>query len=108
MAKPKDEGPAAEVGSAGLDQIEARAAELLLRLAAIGLILYGGYALLKPFFPMFLWAVILATALKPLHDWLSARIGGRSRTAATLITLGLFLIAVGPVAALADSLILSV
>lgn len=105
MADPSDERPTRGFDAAGLDRIEARAAELLLRLAALGLILYGGYALLRPFFPLFLWAVILATALKPLHDWLSARLGGRPRTSATLITIGLFLIAVGPVAALADSLI---
>ncbi|QYZ69855.1 AI-2E family transporter [Neotabrizicola shimadae] len=88
-----------------LDRVEARAAELLLRLVALGLILYSGYALLRPFFPLFLWAVILATALKPLHDGLAARLGGRVKVSATLITLGLLLIAFGPVAALADSLI---
>lgn len=105
MADTGDERPPRGFDAAGLDRIETRAAELLLRLAALGLILYGGYALLRPFFPLFLWAVILATALKPLHDWLSARLGGRTRTSATLITVGLFLIAIGPVAALTDSLI---
>jgi len=94
--------------SVRLNQIEARAAELLLRLAALGLILYSGYALLRPFFSLFLWAVILATALKPLHNWLTLRLGGRGRLTATLITIGLLLIAIGPVAALADSLIVTI
>lgn len=89
----------------GLDLIESRAAELLLRLAALALILYGGYALLRPFFPLFLWAVILATALKPLQSWLSDKLGGRPRLSATLLTLAMILIALGPVAALADSLV---
>lgn len=86
-------------------RLEARAAELLLRLGALGVILYGAYALLQPFFPLLLWAVILATALNPLHQWLSARLGGRFRLSAVLITLGLLAVAIGPVAALADSLI---
>ena len=106
MDAPQDKPPAPTgFDPAGLDLVERRAAELLLRLLALGLILYGGYALLRPFLSIFLWAIILATALKPLHDGLTARLGGRPRLAATLMTIGLLLIAIGPVAALADSLI---
>lgn len=99
MAAPDPQDPAT---------LEARAAELILRLAALGLILYGAYALLRPFLALFLWAVILATALKPLHGWLSTRLGGRQRLAAGVLTLVLLVVAVGPVAALADNLIVSV
>ena len=106
MDAPQDKPPAPTgFDPTGLDLVERRAAELLLRLLALGLILYGGYALLRPFLSIFLWAIILATALKPLHDGLTARLGGRPRLAATLMTIGLLLIAIGPVAALADSLI---
>ncbi len=108
MEAGKSDPPERDKTDARLDRIETRAAELLLRLAALGLILYSGYALLRPFFSLFLWAVILATALKPLYDWLRRRLGGRGKLAASLITIGLLLIAIGPVAALADSLFVTV
>ncbi|MDS9469808.1 AI-2E family transporter [Paracoccus sp. MBLB3053] len=87
------------------DQIETRVTDLVIRLALLGLFLYLSFALIRPFLPVLVWAVVLAVALAPVHEWLAARLGGRRRVAAVLLTILMVVVVLGPVAALAGSLV---
>jgi len=56
-----------------------------LRIGALVLILYFSMQILSPFVNLGLWAIILAVALYPLHEWLAARLGDRPKVSATII-----------------------
>jgi predicted PurR-regulated permease PerM len=74
----------------------ALAVEPVLRIAALGLLLYACVILLLPFVSIIVWSVVLAVALYPVFKWISVRLGGRPRLAAALVTLlGLFVV-IGP------------
>jgi predicted PurR-regulated permease PerM len=88
-----------------LDQLEARVTDLVIRLILLGLFAYLSLALIRPFLPIVAWAVILSVALAPVHGWLSRRLGGRRQVAAFLLTLVMLAVVIGPVAALARSLV---
>ncbi len=62
------------------------------------------FQVFAPFLALMAWALILAIALYPFHQWLAAKMGGKQGLAATLIViLGVVLI-VGPTALLMSSL----
>src|SRR4030095_12797347 len=62
------------------------------------------YQILSPFLTLIIWALILAVALYPLHQFVAAKMGGRQGlAAAVLVVLGLALI-VAPTAVLMNSL----
>jgi predicted PurR-regulated permease PerM len=84
---------------------EALAVDIAIRLALIGLFVYLALTLLRPFAPILVWAVILTVALHPVYRWLAARLGGRGGLAATLVTLTLFALVLGPVTVLAVSIV---
>lgn len=88
-----------------MDPRPALPTETALRLVALGLILWATFSLLRPFFPIFIWATILAVALYPIQLWLERALGGRSGLAALVITIVSLLLVIGPIAALSASLI---
>jgi predicted PurR-regulated permease PerM len=62
------------------------------------------YQVFAPFLTLMVWAVILAVALYPMHQYLAAKIGGKQGFAATIVViLGVALI-VAPTAVLMSSL----
>jgi predicted PurR-regulated permease PerM len=62
------------------------------------------YQVFAPFLTLMIWALILAVALYPLHQYLAAKIGGKQGLAATIVVLlGVTLIVV-PTAVLMSSL----
>ena len=71
--------------------------QLALRVAVLGLLVYWSFVLVRPFIPILLWSMVLAVALYPPYKWLSARLGGRPKYAAAIITIINLLIVVGPV-----------
>ncbi|MFO1106631.1 MAG: AI-2E family transporter [Amaricoccus sp.] len=85
--------------------VEARVTDLVIRLAFLGAFAYWSMELVRPFLPIVLWAVVLSTALYPVHLWLSARLGGRQRLSAALLTSLAFVVVVGPVGLLAASFV---
>jgi predicted PurR-regulated permease PerM len=89
----------------GLDHLEERVTDLFIRLILLGLFGYLSLALIHPFLPVVIWAIVLAVALAPMHAWLAARLGGRRRIAAVLLTLAALAVVIGPVAALAGSFV---
>jgi predicted PurR-regulated permease PerM len=70
--------------------------ELSIRLFVIGFLGYWTFAIIAPFGAMIVWSVVLAVALFPLFDRLSAMLGGRPAIAAALITLVTLLLVIGP------------
>ena len=64
-----------------------------LRIGALVLILYYSMQILAPFVNLALWAIVLAVALHPMHEWLAARLGDRPKLSATIIVvLALFIL----------------
>jgi predicted PurR-regulated permease PerM len=66
------------------------------RLGLLAFLVYWSFVLLRPFVPILAWAVVLAVALTPIYDWLTAHLGHRPRTAATIVTLAVLAVFLGP------------
>jgi predicted PurR-regulated permease PerM len=69
----------------------------LVTLALLGFLLY---LILLPFFGPLAWALFIAFLIHPVHAWLIRRLHGRANLSATLLTLAVLLILVGPLTAL--------
>jgi predicted PurR-regulated permease PerM len=74
----------------------ALAVEPVLRIVALGLLLYACVLLLLPFVSIIVWSVVLAVALYPVFKWISVRLGGRPRLSAVLVTLLGLVLVIGP------------
>ncbi len=62
------------------------------------------YRIFAPFLTLMVWALILAVAMYPLHQWLARKVGGKQGLAATLIALVGAVLIVAPSAVLMGSL----
>ena len=62
------------------------------------------YQVFSPFLHLMVWALILAVALYPLHQFLASKIGGKQGLAATLVVVVCVVLIVAPTAMLASSL----
>lgn len=71
--------------------------QVAIRLGLLAVLIYWSFILLRPFIPILAWAVVLAVAFYPMHDWLSAHLGHRPRIAALIIVTLLLAVFVGPV-----------
>ena len=91
--------------AAGRDHAPATFVEVAIRLAALGLLLYVAFELVKPFITVAIWSVVLAVALYPAFAWLARLLGGRRRLAAALLTVFSLLVVIGPATWLAVGLI---
>lgn len=67
-------------------------------LVGLGTLAYLTYSILEPFFASVAWASILVFVTWPLYQLLLRRVGGRANLAATLMTLIMALLLVGPLA----------
>jgi len=84
-------------------RILANAMAAFVQIAAVAVLLYWCYTIVAPFVAVVVWAIIMSVALYPAHVALSARLGGREKTSATILVLiGLVVLAV-PAVMLADS-----
>ena len=78
--------------------------DVLIRAGLILALVMLCYQVFAPFLTLMVWALILAVALYPLHQYLAAKIGGKQGLAATIVVLlGVTLILV-PTAVLMSSL----
>jgi predicted PurR-regulated permease PerM len=77
---------------------------LAIRLVCLGLLVYWSLILIRPFLTMMIWSIIVAAALYPIFDWLSAKLYGHRAVAAVAITAASLLIMLGPATWLALSL----
>jgi predicted PurR-regulated permease PerM len=78
--------------------------ELIVGLALLVLLAVGCLIVLRPFFSAILWALILSFSTWPIYTRLLARIGNRQTLAAALMTLGVALVLVAPLAFLGATL----
>src|SRR4051794_4709849 len=69
----------------------------LVALLILGFLLYE---ILLPFFSPIAWALFIAFLILPIHEWLAAKLGGRRRLSAALLTLATIALLVGPIAGL--------
>jgi predicted PurR-regulated permease PerM len=72
--------------------------QLLIRLGLLALVIVWTFLIVRPFVPILTWSAVLAVAFYPVFSWLAKRLGGRPRTAATLLTLIMLGIVIGPAA----------
>ncbi len=72
------------------------AIQIAIRLGLLAFLIYWSFVLLRPFIPVLAWAVVLAVALNPAFDWLSAHLGHRPRVAALIITVVVLAVFLGP------------
>lgn len=79
----------------------------VVRLALAFLLIYWCFLILRPFIHLVVWGAIIAVAIYPLHLKLAARLGGRQRTSATLLTLLALAILITPTVMLTESLVSS-
>jgi predicted PurR-regulated permease PerM len=77
-------------------QTAQRALTVLLVIALVLLAL-----IIKPFASAFFLAAVLAGALFPLEKWLTRKLRGRKNLSAALLTIGIVLVLVGPIAGIA-------
>jgi predicted PurR-regulated permease PerM len=82
--------------------------ELSLRLAALALLIYVSYILVRPFVTVIVWSTILAVALDPFYERVSRWLGGRHRLAAVVVTLLSLVMVLGPATWLVLDLISSI
>src|SRR5262247_819205 len=75
-----------------------------IRIVCLGLLGYWSFLLISPFLTIILWSIIIAVALYPIFDWLSAKLFGRRALAAVAITVFTFFVMLGPATWLALSL----
>src|SRR6202008_404439 len=72
--------------------------QIAIRLGLLAFLVYWSFVLLRPFIPILAWAVVLAVALTPAFDWLSAHLGHRPRVAALIMTIVMLAVFLGPAA----------
>ncbi len=88
--------------------VDVIAVDIATRLGLIALFAYWSIVVVLPFLNLVVWAVILAVSLYPVHQWLTAHLGGRAKLASAVITVLGLTVVLGPAAALSLSLVESV
>jgi len=67
-----------------------------IQLLALSLLLVWCFNILEPFISLLVWAMVLAIALYPLHKILMNKLRGRNSWSATIITILMVLLIIGP------------
>ena len=79
--------------------------QIAIRLGLLAFLIYWSFVLLSPFIPILAWAAVLAVALYPVFDWLSAHLGHRPRVAALIMATVVLAVFLGPAAWLGIGLV---
>ena len=77
---------------------------LAIRIVCLGFLGYWSLILIRPFLTIIVWSIIIAVALYPIFDWLSAKLYNHGALAAAAITILSLLVMLGPATWLALSL----
>jgi predicted PurR-regulated permease PerM len=77
---------------------------LAIRIVCLGFLAYWSLILIRPFLTIIVWSIIIAVALYPIFDWLSAKLYGHRALAAVAVTILSLLVMLGPATWLALSL----
>jgi len=78
---------------------------LAIRIVCLGFLGYWSLILIRPFLTIIVWSIIIAVALYPIFDWLSAKLYNHGALAAAAITILSLLVMLGPATWLALSLV---
>jgi predicted PurR-regulated permease PerM len=84
-------------------QISSRFLELFIRAGLLGLLVVLCYRIFLPFLSLMVWAVVLAVALYPLHQWLARKLRNKQGLASTILVVASVLIILLPTALLLNS-----
>ncbi|MET4804032.1 AI-2E family transporter [Bradyrhizobium sp. LB11.1] len=71
---------------------------LVLRLGLLALLIVWTFLIIRPFIPILTWSAVLAVSFYPAFGWLAKLLGGSPRAAATILTLVMLGIVIGPAA----------
>ena len=82
-----------------------RGAEGMIRIAFVLLLVIWCFMILRPFIGIIGWSVVMAVALHPTFDRFRQLLGGRTKTAATLMTVTFLLVFMGPAVVLSETLV---
>lgn len=85
------------------DRFLANAMAAFLQILAVVVLLWFCFSITRPFLHMIIWGVIISVAIYPMHLSLTAKLGGRPKSSATLLALIGIAIIVLPTWMLADS-----
>ena len=77
---------------------------LAIRIVCLGFLGYWSLILIRPFLTIIVWSIIIAVALYPIFDWLSAKLYNHRALAAAAITILSLLVMLGPATWLALNL----
>ena len=84
--------------------MQAPRSDRILTSLALALLAAGCLLVLRPFLSAVLWAAILSSTSWPAFLWISSRVGGRRTLAASLMTLLVTIVLLGPVVAVTAGL----
>ena len=79
-----------------------------LKIGFIALLFMLAYVILKPFFVMVLWAIIIAVGIYPIFEKLVSVLGKRAKLASVLLTVTILTVIIVPSVLLVDSTIESI
>jgi predicted PurR-regulated permease PerM len=90
------------------EEVTQQALEAITRIGVVALLVIWCFEIVRPFVVPIVWGIIIAVATFPLYRKLRGLVGERARVAATIVTVALLLLIVGPlvllVSILADNL----
>jgi len=70
--------------------------QLVIRLGLLAVLIFWTLVLIRPFWPILAWSVVLAVALNPVFQRLAKVLGGGRSFAATILTVISLAIVIGP------------
>jgi uncharacterized membrane protein len=82
-----------------------RAVEAAIRIGLVALLVAWCFQIVRPFIVPFVWGIIIAVAVHPGYRRLEAALGNRRTIAATLFTLLMLILLIGPTVMLAGTLV---
>ncbi len=82
-----------------------RGAEIAIRIAFLALLVGWCFVIVWPFIGIIGWAIVMAVALYPTFDRLRVALGGRTKSAAVLLTIAFLLIFIVPAVVLSETLV---
>src|SRR4029453_2353029 len=88
-----------------LSSLTGRGAEVFIRLGVLTLLVGWCFIIIQPFIGIIGWAVVMAVALYPTFERLRSMLGGRTKSAAVLLSACFLLAFIAPAVVLSETLV---
>jgi predicted PurR-regulated permease PerM len=85
-----------------------RGAEVVIRIGLLVLLVGWCFVIVRPFIGMIGWAIVMSVAMYPTYDRLRALMGGRTKSAAAVMTIAFLLVFIVPAVVLSETLVTGV